>query len=305
LADGKNVTKLSKRGLDATTLLQSDFIRSPLTGYTESHLNLSNSSADQDYPVPNVVHYVWFGIDRHFSFIYYLSFISVNKFISPTYIFVHGDALPAETVWWKKVLEEVDNIYFVQTVRRTSAPNGQPLHLVEHSTDLARIKILMDYGGIYLDNDVLVLKSFDDLRRHPYVMGRATDIDINCGTVLATKGAPFLSLWLLSYDSYRGKGEQYSHKATIVPHQLAMLYPNLIHVEERSLNRPNWKQHEMRVLYLGKYDWSSNYAIHVWHRYLPQGAKVPQGPGHINQAQTTLGEICRYILYDSAKLRNK
>jgi len=93
-------------------------------------------------------------------------------------------------------------------------------------------------------------------------------------------------------------------KATIVPHQLAAIYPHLIHVEETSLNRPNWQADEVRTLYLGHYDWSQNYAIHVWQRSAP--SKIPQVPEDINQLNSTLGQISRFILYGSKEIfKNK
>jgi len=214
-------------------------------------------------------------------------------------VFFHADALPVEGIWWTRTLDEVDNLYLVLTVRPLQAPSGKPLVFGEHSTDLARIDILINYGGIYLDSDILVLKSFDPLLRHNYVMGRVTPDQINSGIVLSRRGEAFLSLWLESYKSYKGKGETYTHKATIVPHKLAELYPHLIHVEEESLNKPNWKPEGMRQLYTGHYNWSDNYAIHLWHRYLPSGVSVPKKPEDIEHLNSTLGEVIRFILYGS------
>ena len=58
-------------------------------------------------------------------------------------------------------------------------------------------------GGIYLDSDVLVLRSFDDLRNTSLVVGLQTDPDVSeiCnGIILASKDSPFLKAW---YNLYR------------------------------------------------------------------------------------------------------
>jgi hypothetical protein len=166
-----------------------------------------------------------------------------------------------------------------------------------------RIATILKYGGIYLDTDILVLKSFDPLRLHAMVLGRETLYHINSGVIVARRGAPFLSLWLDAYHSYKGRAEPWGELATGVPHKLAVTYPHLIHVEETSINRPNWKESEVRQLYLGHYDWTGNYAVHVWQHDLPPAAP-PERPGDVDGLDSTLGEICRLILYGSMDLRS-
>ena len=72
-----------------------------------------------------------------------------------------------------------------------------------HKSDCARMNILLARGGIYLDSDVLVLRSFDDLRNYSLVLGFQTDLDVSeiCnGIILASKHSPFLTAW---YNLYR------------------------------------------------------------------------------------------------------
>ena len=133
------------------------------------------------------------------------------------------------------------------------------------------------------------------------VMGRETNIQINSGILLAKRDAQFLHLWLETYNSYAREYESWAARATVVPNDLARLYPHLIHVEDTSLNRPNW--FEMNLLYFDHYNWSDNYAVHVWQRHIPQGATIPLEPHDINRLDSTLGEITRYVLYGSKEMR--
>lgn len=77
--------------------------------------------------VPNIVHYVSFGINK-FQFLNYLSFLSVHKFIRPVVIYVHGDALPYGE-WWEKTLKEIPGKWLNEL-------NFRKLHtLIEKKTD--------------------------------------------------------------------------------------------------------------------------------------------------------------------------
>jgi hypothetical protein len=249
------------------------------------------------FVVPNIVHYIWFKSNRTFSFLNYLSFRSVNTFIKPDYVFLHGDSIPEYGQWWNQTLKEVDNLYFVWVNRTTHAPSGQLFKYFEHSTDLLRIKTEIDYGGIYLDTDILIFKSFDNLRQHDMVMGRELPEYLNSGIIVARRDALFLNLWFETYRSYAGQNETWGGKATSFPHLLAKLYPHLIHVEENTLCTPSWKKAGMQQLYLGHYNWTRNYAMHIWNRKAP--VPVPVTPNEIDWLNSTLGEVMRFVLYGS------
>ena len=45
--------------------------------------------------------------------------------------------------------------------------------------------VFTDYGGMYFDNDVILLKSWDDIRVYPLSMGRATNGAISNGLMVS------------------------------------------------------------------------------------------------------------------------
>jgi hypothetical protein len=96
------------------------------------------------YRVPNLVHYVY-GYplaENPMTFLMYISFLSVHKFISPRYIFIHGDALP-HGYWWNRTTTDVDNIYFVNmTFSMPHQVFGKPLIKPEHVADILRLDVL-------------------------------------------------------------------------------------------------------------------------------------------------------------------
>ena len=105
-------------------------------------LGLSKNCTKQKVIVPNVVHYVFIGSDFEFKFMTYLSFLSVERFLKPAQIFIHGNVIPSGK-WWNVTVEQVRNIYHVQRSLPERAPNGQPFKYTAHVSDYMRAEILL------------------------------------------------------------------------------------------------------------------------------------------------------------------
>lgn len=77
------------------------------------------------------------------------------------------------------------------------------------AADYIRMYALYHYGGIYLDSDVEVIKSFDDLLHLPYFIGQEnTPSGIEAATIGSEKGWPLAKLMLDRYDSKCFRGEE-------------------------------------------------------------------------------------------------
>ena len=72
---------------------------------------------------------------------------------------------------------------------------NQTLIHIYHKGDIAKLEILKQYGGIYLDYDVLVLRSMGELRKYPFSIGREGPPKFIAGIIVAHKDALFLKLW--------------------------------------------------------------------------------------------------------------
>ena len=73
--------------------------------------------------------------------------------------------------------------------------------------------------------------------------------------------SPFLKIL---YNSYRSFNDyQWAEHSVRVTARLAQEHPALIHIEQKSLHRPNWM--ELSWLYGNNklYNWRENYAIHL------------------------------------------
>lgn len=129
---------LVRDGLKPLAVSTSGCIRERRSGGTDVGRGDSSESV-----VPNVVHYVWLSDDLTFTFINYLSFLSVDRFLIPDFIFVFGETPPSKGVWWPRVVAEVPCLYHVRVDRPRVSPNGKPFKFLAHSSDFLRFNLLL------------------------------------------------------------------------------------------------------------------------------------------------------------------
>ena len=58
------------------------------------------------------------------------------------------------------------------------------------------MEILQKLGGIYMDTDIIVLRSFDALRNASLTMAMQTNKNFCNGLILAHRDSPFLKAWI-------------------------------------------------------------------------------------------------------------
>ena len=151
-----------------------------------------------------------------------------------------------------------------------------------------------EYGGIYLDTDEIILRSLEDLMDHNFTLSHATDFNLSNGLILSTPNATFISHWLDGYKTYNKA--QWAHHSTILPYQLSLKYPHLLHVENKTFVRPNYTQ--LPLLFQKNFNWSKNYAIHLYIRFYKRMHTFID----VRRLKTTMGSVARYILYDTKEL---
>ena len=95
----------------------------------------------EQYIVPNIVHYFYFGVSWEFDFLNYLSFLGASKFIKPDHIFVHGNVIP-HGPWWNRTLHEVPNLYHVHREQPVRI-QGRKILRIEESANILRVQTLL------------------------------------------------------------------------------------------------------------------------------------------------------------------
>lgn len=124
------------------------------------------------------------------------------------YCWLSGDPYPELITHciesWKKVLPDY-KIMLWDTTRIDLSTNlwlGQAYENKKYAfaADYIRFYALYHFGGIYLDSDVEVLKSFDDLLGRAYFLGEEYGGDIEAAVIGAEPGLPWVKECLEYYS---------------------------------------------------------------------------------------------------------
>lgn len=134
--------------------------------------------------IPKILHYCWFGdkeMPQEFT-----DYIQRWQKICPDYKMY---------VWNEKNVNLKECLYLQQAYQK------QKWAFV---SDYVRIKALYEYGGIYLDTDMEVLKSFDSLLSNRHVFGFERDDRITTCFMAAEPHSKIMKMILKSYaeDSF-------------------------------------------------------------------------------------------------------
>ena len=116
--------------------------------------------------IPNIIHYVRLNMTEY-SLIEYLCVKAALRHHRPDYFYIHtnvGDSFTGK--YWNKIKSEHD-LWSRIRILPTEIPSeiyGQNLSVkwrLWHGSDIVRLRVMMQYGGIYLDNDIYVVQNLD------------------------------------------------------------------------------------------------------------------------------------------------
>jgi hypothetical protein len=208
---------------------------------------------NDEKPIPNIVHQTY--DYQSPNFFLFLSLLCVQKFIKPKLhiLWVNDEGRYRKGHWdgWQRNLKIGTWEYEMhQYIRNKSIevtfftfpghPIGKPELIATnkaHRSDFARMKILTQMGGIYLDTDTFAIQSVTELLQHDFVLAfdNIVDLDpqkpkrLNNGILFSAPNATFLQLWIQEYQHYNPNSFDYD--SSVVPLKLAYLYPDLVHIE--------------------------------------------------------------------------
>lgn len=193
------------------------------------------------YKVPNIVHYIWFGCTRKFTSYNYISVLSALSVQKACIVFFHTNCEPPKENEMFQKLKTHSNFRVV----KKDAPTqifGHEIVRPEHQADVARIELLLRYGGIYLDDTVIVTKDMAPLRQYTTTLPfEKTGVLMN-GVIVAEENSAFLKKWLLlGYQDF--EDARWAWNSCRKPYLLWKKYPGLLHIE-RDTFMPSWDQWE-------------------------------------------------------------
>lgn len=186
--------------------------------------------------VPDIVHYILFDYHR-ISYSNMLSLLSVIRIHRPESIWIHCDCdeIEADDPNWARVLRAV-NATEITTIRilRTEKPteiNGIKIrkeHANFHASDITRYRLMRQYGGIYLDNDVFVCRPLHEFRKYEFTLNWDEDQFLGSQVLVGHKNARFLSLVLKTYEAY-DTDRWYWNAGELPTKAILWKYPHIVH----------------------------------------------------------------------------
>ena len=175
--------------------------------------------------IPKIVH-LCFGMTPDFggkpwSLVHHACVKSMAERLKPDLINFYYTYEPSGP-WW----ELTRPLLSLVPIEPPTSIFGNPLVHPAHRADIVRLEKLIEHGGVYLDCDVFVERSFDELLGHQCVLGQQDQGErtgLCNGVILAEKNARFLRRWHETYRTFRSKGRDdfWSEHSVRVPARLA------------------------------------------------------------------------------------
>jgi hypothetical protein len=166
--------------------------------------NNETGTDDGTYLVPNIIHFLRFR-QKQLSFVDAVCVLAAFKNHRPDKILFHTDVGSFSGRYWEKVKNTPGIVYEFRNVTIPSTIFGQNLskkYFIHHASDVTRIRILMEYGGIYIDNDIYIVQNLNNFRKFEMALGWDDTGCMGTQVLIANKNARFLRLWLESYRQY-------------------------------------------------------------------------------------------------------
>jgi hypothetical protein len=208
--------------------------------------------------IPNVVHFILIAEEHkeaELEFYQYLAVKAALLRLNPEAIKIHTYAFNTSNEWWQRTKHRADLvIHEPQRYLRTSDGRDHKLRLA-HQTDVMRLEILRDQGGIYLDTDVYALRSFSSLLQSPkdLLMGHEGGGRIGLGNavIVARPGSTFISRWLEKYhESFDDRPKMWNHHSIVVPVKLAEQHPEEIcKLSPSTFFWPTWSSADVALMH--------------------------------------------------------
>ena len=142
--------------------------------------------------IPKIIHYCWFGGEKP------------KKVI---------ECIES----WKKCLSDYEIMEWNQNnfnvYEKNYTADAYQAHKYAFVSDVARVKALYDYGGIYLDTDVMVYKNFNNILNHRCVFGFEEEHYISTSFMACEPQHPLMQQFLSIYDDL----SFYDENGNIIP----------------------------------------------------------------------------------------
>lgn len=257
-----------------------------------------------EYYHPSIIHYVKLyykdGVKGRLLFREFLAIMSAYKFYSPRTIILHSNADFTSDGYWNDALLWDNVLMKFNLVKKPQKIGNQPVNNLYHATNYLKLKLLIHYGGIMSDFDVIVLNGLQlrkQQRKSECLLSCEMNdltlemcVKVNSGFYSCVKNASFLYKWLQIYHlDFRPK--ELTYNSGDVPSRiLRMKVPSCYNVwtdEEIFMPGTGYANRWM----LGSVDWRSKPAA----QYAAQLLNLPVEDEQLLSMRTSLGNMLRHV----------
>lgn len=218
--------------------------------------------------ISNQLHYVHLsGSGRHWKLHHYLSVKSAYLRSGVAKIYIWVDTEPIGE-WWEKTKPLIELIQ----IEPPTEIFGIPIIQEAHKSDVLRLQILLEYGGIYVDTDTIFVKSFQSLLDNKFVLGQQ-NINGSEGlcpaVILSEQNSYFAQQWLIGFkDSFKGGppgSDTWCTHSVAYPSWLSKQLPNEITIlNHEAFFWPLYHQSHMEMLFEQTHNFTNAYSHHLW-----------------------------------------
>lgn len=254
--------------------------------------------------IPDIFHFVFltFGQEKkQFGLTHFLAIKSAEIVNKPEKIFFHYNLEPSGK-WWERAKP-------LLTMNKIEPPEeifGRKLLHPAHKADVIRLRMLKEFGGVYLDMDTICVKPLREFYNVSFAMGQqlsspayyglvtkvVKSISLRTlgpfkkprvhglcnGVLFSEKDSLFITVWLDSYRTFRSRGvdEYWDEHSIKIPYQLSHRYPEMItQFDPFFFHFPLWDSEGLSLLFEKKITFDKAYIHHIWEsksweRYLSQ-----------------------------------
>lgn len=245
--------------------------------------------------IPNLFHFV-FGMKpdfggKPFNIIHYLAIKSAYEVNTPERMYLHYQFEP-DGYWW----ELAKPFLHLNKVEAPEEIHGNKLMHVAHQSDIIRLKMLNEFGGIYLDLDTISIKPLKEFLDNSFVIAKEYlppvyytfgDRVKNCirtanlkhlyqnqeiyglcnAVMMSEPHSPFIELWLDSYKTFRSKGkdEFWVEHSVKIPYEISKHHPKLVTILEPEIfHFPSYDPKGLKWLFIKNTNYPKAYIHHLW-----------------------------------------
>lgn len=192
--------------------------------------------------IPNIIHFMYFigENSRPFSYVNYLAVKTAYIVQQPDIIYFYYNVEPKNNPNWEKMKQFVTLVY----LNPPTTYKGASLYCPQYQADVIRLQKLLEHGGVYMDTDVLSLKSYENLLQYDCVLGGegylnhvdnlfTNDVNkmvsISNAVIMAEPNNKFIQMWLDETPKFMDL--KWAYHAVVLPMEMYKKDNTLFHLE--------------------------------------------------------------------------